>query len=95
MNTQNVEPPALRVVVGEDDVLLQEGIAGILVAAGFDVVARAGDADDIPAVWRRECVNRQWLQVDDDAQQRLAATRDEWGRGRLVRGRHARRRFID
>ncbi len=47
MDTQNVETPALRVVVGEDDVLLQEGIAGILVAAGFDVVARAGDADDM------------------------------------------------
>lgn len=38
---------ALRVTVGEDDVLLQEGIAGILQAAGFEVVARAGDADDM------------------------------------------------
>src|SRR6476661_587308 len=35
MDTQNAEAAALRVVVGEDDVLLQEGIAGILVAAGF------------------------------------------------------------
>jgi len=47
MDTQNVETPALRVVVGEDDVLLQEGIAGILRAAGFDVVARAGDAEEM------------------------------------------------
>jgi len=47
MDTRNVDTPALRVVVGEDDVLLQEGIAGILTAAGFDVVARAGDADDM------------------------------------------------
>ena len=47
MDTQNVGTAGLRVVVGEDDVLLQEGIAGILVAAGFDVVARAGDADDM------------------------------------------------
>ena len=47
MDTQNVEAPALRVVVGEDDVLLQEGIVGILLAAGFDVVARAGDANDM------------------------------------------------
>ena len=47
MDTRNVETPALRVVVGEDDVLLQEGIAGILLAAGFDVVARAGDAVDM------------------------------------------------
>ena len=37
----------MRVVVGEDDVLLQEGIAGILIAGGFDVVARAGDANDM------------------------------------------------
>ena len=47
MDTQNLETPTLRVVVGEDDVLLQEGIAAILVAAGFDVVARAGDADEM------------------------------------------------
>jgi DNA-binding NarL/FixJ family response regulator len=47
MDTVNVETAALRVVVGEDDVLLQEGIVGILVAAGCDVVARAGDADDM------------------------------------------------
>jgi DNA-binding NarL/FixJ family response regulator len=47
MDTENVETAALRVVVGEDDVLLQEGIVGILIAAGFDVVARAGDADDM------------------------------------------------
>ena len=37
----------LRVVIGEDDVLLREGIARLLVDAGFDVVAQAGDADDL------------------------------------------------
>jgi DNA-binding NarL/FixJ family response regulator len=47
MDTPNVGTAGLRVVVGEDDVLLQEGIAGILIAGGFDVVARAGDADDM------------------------------------------------
>jgi DNA-binding NarL/FixJ family response regulator len=36
-----------RVVIGEDDVLLLEGIARVLVVAGFEVVARAGDADDL------------------------------------------------
>jgi DNA-binding NarL/FixJ family response regulator len=35
-----------RVVIGEDDVLLREGIAGILERAGFEVVAQAGRADD-------------------------------------------------
>ena len=38
-------PRPLRVALGEDDVLLREGIARILVGAGMDVVVRAGDAD--------------------------------------------------
>jgi DNA-binding NarL/FixJ family response regulator len=37
----------LRVVIGEDDVLLREGIVRILDGAGFDVVGQAGDADDL------------------------------------------------
>jgi len=36
-----------RVVIGEDDVLLREGIARVLALAGFEVVAQAGDADDL------------------------------------------------
>jgi DNA-binding NarL/FixJ family response regulator len=34
------------VVIGEDDVLLREGISRLLADAGFEVVARAGDAED-------------------------------------------------
>jgi DNA-binding NarL/FixJ family response regulator len=37
----------LRVVIGEDDVLLREGLARLLTEAGLDVVAQAGDADDL------------------------------------------------
>jgi DNA-binding NarL/FixJ family response regulator len=37
----------MRVVLGEDSVLLREGIARLLKDAGFDVVAQAGDADDL------------------------------------------------
>jgi len=37
----------LRVVVGEDDVLLREGIVRLLREAGVDVVAQAGDATDL------------------------------------------------
>lgn len=37
----------VRVVIGEDDVLLREGIAGILDRAGMDVLAQTGDADDL------------------------------------------------
>jgi len=47
MQTTALPTPALRVVIGEDDVLLREGIARILEAAGLDVVARAGDADEL------------------------------------------------
>jgi DNA-binding NarL/FixJ family response regulator len=35
------------VVIGEDDVLLREGIARILGDAGYEVVAQAGDAPDL------------------------------------------------
>jgi DNA-binding NarL/FixJ family response regulator len=41
------EAASLRVVVAEDDVLLREGIAGLLTDAGCDVVAQAGDAEDL------------------------------------------------
>ena len=40
-------PESLRVVIGEDDVLMREGMARLLVEAGCDVVAQAGDADDL------------------------------------------------
>ena len=36
-----------RVVIGEDDVLMREGIARILGEAGYDVVAQAADAPDL------------------------------------------------
>jgi DNA-binding NarL/FixJ family response regulator len=35
------------VVIGEDDVLLREGIARILGEAGYEIVGQAGDADDL------------------------------------------------
>jgi DNA-binding NarL/FixJ family response regulator len=35
--------PATRVVVADDDVLLREGLAGLLERSGFEVVAQAGD----------------------------------------------------
>src|SRR5438034_2359849 len=38
---------ALRVVVADDNALLREGIASLLVEAGHDVVGRAVDADDL------------------------------------------------
>ena len=35
-------PPA-RVVLADDDVLLREGLAGLLARSGFEVVGQAGD----------------------------------------------------
>ena len=37
----------LRVLIGEDDVLLREGIARLLTESGLVVVAQAGDAEDL------------------------------------------------
>jgi len=37
----------LTVVIGEDDLLLREGLARLLTDAGLEVVAQAGDADDL------------------------------------------------
>jgi DNA-binding NarL/FixJ family response regulator len=36
----------VRVVIGEDDTLMREGIVRLLAEAGFDVVAQAGDAQE-------------------------------------------------
>jgi DNA-binding NarL/FixJ family response regulator len=39
-------PGPLRVVIGEDDVLLREGIVRLLAEGGFEVAGQAGDAED-------------------------------------------------
>jgi DNA-binding NarL/FixJ family response regulator len=52
----------IRVVIGEDDVLMREGIARILTEAGFDVVAHAGDAE---AFLRKALAHRPDVAVVD------------------------------
>ena len=37
----------MRVVLGDDSVLLREGVSRLLVEAGFEVVAQAGDAEGL------------------------------------------------
>ena len=37
----------MRVALAEDSVLLREGVASVLEDAGFDVVAKCGDADEL------------------------------------------------
>jgi DNA-binding NarL/FixJ family response regulator len=43
-----------RVVVADDDVLLREGVAGLLERAGFAIAGQAGDAADLLRVVRTE-----------------------------------------
>jgi DNA-binding NarL/FixJ family response regulator len=52
----------VRVVIGEDDVLLREGISRLLTEAGFEVVAQAGDAEEF---LRRSLGNRPDVVVVD------------------------------
>jgi DNA-binding NarL/FixJ family response regulator len=41
-----------RVVVADDDVLLREGVAGLLERAGFEIAGQAGDAEELLRVVR-------------------------------------------
>jgi DNA-binding NarL/FixJ family response regulator len=52
----------VTVVIGEDDVLLREGIARLLTEAGFEVVAQTGDAEDL---LRRALAHRPRVAVVD------------------------------
>ena len=52
----------LRIVIGEDDVLLREGMVRLLTEAGVDVVAQTGDADDL---MRRTLAHRPDVAVVD------------------------------
>ncbi len=51
MPSQSISPerasPPLRLVIADDHVLLRRGVVSMLEAQGFDVVAQAGDADEL------------------------------------------------
>jgi DNA-binding NarL/FixJ family response regulator len=55
-------PDPVRVVIGEDDVLLREGIVRLLDEAGFEILAQAGDAEDF---LRRALAHRPDVAVVD------------------------------
>jgi DNA-binding NarL/FixJ family response regulator len=42
----------IRVIVADDDVLLREGVASLLARSNFDVVAQAGDGEELVALTR-------------------------------------------
>lgn len=48
------ERPAVRVVLADDSVLFREGLARVIAERGFDVIAQAGDAEELLAAVRRE-----------------------------------------
>jgi len=50
----NADRAKQRVVVADDDVLLREGIAGLLERAGFEVTGQAGDAAELLRLVRRQ-----------------------------------------
>jgi len=60
--TVTAVPDPVRVVIGEDDVLLREGIVRLLTEAGFEVAAQAGDAD---AFLRKALAHRPDVAVVD------------------------------
>ncbi|WP_158726407.1 response regulator transcription factor [Tomitella fengzijianii] len=43
----------MKVVIGEDDVLLRQGLESVLTQGGFEVAAAVGDADALPAAVAR------------------------------------------
>lgn len=47
----------MRIVIAEDSVLLREGLAKLLQAAGHEVVARAGGPDDLLSAVEEHCPN--------------------------------------
>ena len=44
----------MRVVLADDNVLLREGVAGLLERGGFEIAGQAGDADGLIALVRTQ-----------------------------------------
>jgi DNA-binding NarL/FixJ family response regulator len=93
-------PEPLRVVIGEDDVLLREGIARLLTDADFEVVAQAGDAPDLlrkalahrPAVVIAD-VNMPPGHTDDGLRAAIEVRRQRPGTGVLVLSQYYEERY--
>jgi DNA-binding NarL/FixJ family response regulator len=48
-----MESQTIRIALADDDVLLREGLAGLLEGSGFEVVGQAGDAPELLELVRR------------------------------------------
>ncbi|HTZ63836.1 MAG TPA: response regulator transcription factor [Solirubrobacteraceae bacterium] len=92
--------PALRVVIGEDQALLREGLARLLEGEGFEVVAQAADAPDLlrKAKAHRPDVVIVDVQMppdrtDDGLRAAVQLREDENGIGVLVLSQHLEERY--
>jgi DNA-binding NarL/FixJ family response regulator len=90
----------IRVVIGEDDVLLRAGICRLLEDAGIDVVAQAGDAEDLlrKALAHRPDVTLTDVQMppgnqDDGLHAALELRRQRPEAGILVLSQHAEQEY--
>jgi DNA-binding NarL/FixJ family response regulator len=90
----------LRVVIGEDDVLLRAGIVRLLEDAGIEVVGQAGDADDLlrKALAHRPDVTLTDVQMppgnqDDGLHAALELRRQRPEAGILVLSQHAEQEY--
>ncbi len=54
MTSPGTVDASLRVIVADDDVLLREGVASLLSRSGFEVVAQAGDAEELVSAIREQ-----------------------------------------
>jgi DNA-binding NarL/FixJ family response regulator len=50
----DVDPRGTRIVIADDDVLMREGLAGLLERGGYEVVGRAGDGSELMRLVREQ-----------------------------------------
>ena len=86
----------LRVVVADDSLLVREGVARVLESAGFEVVAEAGDRDELMRAVREQRPDVAVVDIRmpptyaDEGVQAARAIRSEFpGIGVLVLSQHA------
>ena len=91
----------LRIVVGEDQPLVREGVVRMLERAGFDVVAPAGDALDVVAKTRAHRpdvvvtdIRMPPHRTDDGLRAAIEIRRTEPGIGVLVLSQFLEDRFV-
>jgi len=92
----------MRLVIADDALLLREGAARLLTRAGFDVVAQAGDADELVRKVRAHRpdvaivdVRMPPGNVDDGLQAALAIREEQPGCGILLLSQYVEDRYLD